>query len=193
MSASPTEHPVPLPQWATEVLTFWFGELTFEDWFTGGKLVDDLIASRFSTLLDDVTGGMPDGALEEPRTALASIILFDQFSRNLFRGTTRAFATDDLALQIARNAVDRGWDKDMSVYERLFLYLPFEHSEALPDGERSVTLFQGLGDERGLAAAIEHHEILARFGRYPHRNKALGRDDTAEEAAFLAGHKGFGQ
>lgn len=193
MAASQNPALTPDPNWADAVLTFWFEELTFDDWFTGGARVDDLVRSRFSGLYDAIAGELPEGALDDPRTALAAIILFDQFFRNLFRGAARAFAADDLALAIAGNAVDRGWDESMSSDERLFLYLPFEHSEMLADGERSVSLFTTLGHEKGLAAAIEHRDILERFGRYPHRNKALGRESTAQEAAFLASHKGFGQ
>lgn len=193
MTALPTEHPASVPKWATDVLAFWFDELNFDDWFGGGARVDELTRSRFADLYEQLSGEIPAGALHEPRTALAAVIVLDQFSRNLFRGTPRAFASDQPALLIARNAVDRGWDTGMSVLERLFLYLPFEHSEDLADGERCVSLFQDLGHEAGLAAAIEHRDILSRFGRYPHRNKILGRSNTAEEEEFLASHKGFGQ
>jgi uncharacterized protein (DUF924 family) len=191
MTASRAEYPT--SQWVTDVLTFWFDELTFDDWFRGGEQVDEMIQLRFSGLHQELASGLPEGALGDPRTALAAVIVLDQFSRNLFRGTERAFATDDPALTIAKDAVDHGLDEGMSGDERLFLYLPFEHSEVLADGERCVSLFQSLGHEAGLAAAIEHRDILARFGRYPHRNKVLGRENTAQEAAFLADHKGFGQ
>jgi uncharacterized protein (DUF924 family) len=193
MDASPNDHTTPTPDWVNAVLVFWFDELTFDDWFAGGDHVDAMIRSRFSDLHEDLATGVPEGAFDQPRTALAAIIVLDQFSRNLFRGTARAFASDNLALRIAKNAVDRGLDHGMSADERLFLYLPFEHSEVLADGERCVALFESLGHESGLKAAIEHRDILARFGRYPHRNKALGRETTAAEAAFLAGHGGFGQ
>ncbi|WP_312795933.1 DUF924 family protein [Tianweitania sp.] len=193
MTASQDDPQTLRPAWTDDVLTFWFDELSWNDWFAGGSHVDDRIRERFSELYDQLRTEMPEGALDDPRTALAAIIVFDQFSRNLFRGTARAFATDDQALAIARRVIDRGLDQGMSKDERLFLYLPLEHSEVLADGERSVTLFESLGDEAGLKAAIEHRDILARFGRYPHRNKALGRESTAQETAFLAEHKGFGQ
>ncbi|MFC3220403.1 DUF924 family protein [Tianweitania populi] len=193
MTASQDTPQTPRPAWANDVLTFWFDELSWNDWFAGGSHVDDRIRERFSELHDQLRAEIPDAALDDPRTALAAIIVFDQFSRNLFRGTARAFATDDRALAIARRVIDGGLDQDMSKDERLFLYLPLEHSEMLADGERCVSLFEGLGEEAGLKAAIEHRDILARFGRYPHRNKALGRESTAQETAFLAEHKGFGQ
>lgn len=193
MTHSQTPSPLQTPDWAQDVLTFWFEELRPEDWFAGGERVDALICDRFSRLYDALAGSVPESALDNPRTALAAIILFDQFSRNLFRRTARAFASDDLALSLARNALDRGLDEDMSSREKYFLYLPFEHSEVLADGERCVSLFRSLGDESGLAYAIEHRDILLRFGRYPHRNKALGRESTEQEQAFLAEHKGFGQ
>jgi len=193
-AASPQTHtPAPTPQWAQDILLFWFAELKPEDWFTGGARVDDLIRNHFGALFETMANGVPNGALNHPRIALASILLFDQFPRNLFRGTARAFATDNLALAIARNALDRDFDRAMERHERPFLYLPFEHSEVLADGERCVALFKSLGDEAGLAYAIEHRDILARFGRYPHRNAVLGRPSTPEEEAFLDAHKGFGQ
>ena len=193
MTASQDTPHTPRPAWADDVLTFWFDELTWNDWFAGGSHVDDRICERFSTLHAELSASIPEAALNDPRTALAAIIVFDQFSRNLFRGTARAFATDDQALTIAKRVLDDGLDHGMSKHEKLFLYLPLEHSEALSDGERCVSLFEALGDEAGLKAAIEHRDILARFGRYPHRNKALGRESTLQEVAFLAEHKGFGQ
>jgi uncharacterized protein (DUF924 family) len=181
------------PAWVQDILTFWFHELTPQDWFSGGERVDNLIRERFAALHQELAASLPDHALDNPKTALACVILFDQFPRNLYRGTAKAFASDDLALSIARHALARGFDEGMTVHERMFLYLPFEHSEVLADGELSVSLFENLGDETGLAYAIEHRDILARFGRYPHRNEVLGRSSSEEERAFLAVHQGFGQ
>ncbi|MBS9721934.1 DUF924 domain-containing protein [Tianweitania sp. BSSL-BM11] len=185
--------PATRPQWADDVLTFWFDELKPDDWFAGGTAVDDRIRDRFSILHDELSGVLPKDVVGDAKTALAAIIVLDQFSRNLFRGTAKAFASDDLALAITRQVLDHDLDQAMSTNEKLFLYLPLEHSEVLADGERCVALFQGLGHEGGLKAAIEHRDILARFGRYPHRNKALNRESTPQELAFLAEHEGFGQ
>src|SRR5690606_22329940 len=109
-----------------------------------------------------------------PRTALAAVIVLDQFPRNMFRGQPAAFATDDLALGIARRALDRGFDAKIEQGGKAFLYMPFMHSEVTADQERCVDLFRSLDNESGLKYAIEHRDIVARFGRFPHRNKILG-------------------
>ncbi len=181
------------PQWASDLLNFWFDELKPEDWFSGNPTVDTRIRDRFAALYDRLCESIPDEAFKDPRTALAAIILYDQFSRNLFRGSAKAFETDALALSIARHALDNDFEAQMTKNEKTFLYLPFEHSEVLADGERSVSLFAGLGDPMLSDYAVEHRDILARFGRYPHRNKPLERENTADEVAFLKEHKGFGQ
>jgi uncharacterized protein (DUF924 family) len=110
------------------------------------------------------------------------VIVLDQFPRNMFRGAARAFAADALALQAARTIVERGWDRAFSPDERTFAYLPFEHSENLQDQEQSLRLFEG---NENLEWARKHYEIVRRFGRFPHRNAALGRASTPEEIAFL--------
>lgn len=179
--------------WVDEVLDFWFGELTYEDWFTGGKELDDKIRSRFQPLYERLKAGFDERTVGDARTALAALIVFDQFPRNLFRGSAAAFATDDLAAGIARNAVERGWDMEAEPAARPFYYMPFMHSEILADQERCVDLFRGIGEGAGLKYAIEHRDIVARFGRLPHRNGPLGRESTREERAFLQEHAGFGQ
>lgn len=179
--------------WRDEVLGFWFGELTPEDWYTGKAEVDEKIRDRFANLHENLKVAPPSEVWSDPRTALAAIILFDQFPRNIHRGKAAAFSTDDLALRIARDAIDRGFDAEMSDTEKQFLYMPLMHSETLADQERCVDLFKSLGNEDGLKYAIEHRDIIARFGRFPHRNRALGRATTDAEAAFMEGHKGYGQ
>ena len=116
----------------------------------------------------------PD-AIDDPLTALAAVILFDQFPRNMFRGDAEQFATDHLALAIARAAVDSGLDDQLQSKERGFLYMPFEHSESLADQKRSLQLFTALGDDYLLGFAKKHHDVIERFGRFPHRNAILGR------------------
>ncbi|TWG94873.1 uncharacterized protein (DUF924 family) [Mesorhizobium sp. J18] len=179
--------------WVDDVLNFWFGELTPEDWFQQKDATDKAIRERFLPLHSDLQRNFPEEAMTDPRTALAAIIVFDQFPRNMFRRTPQAFSTDSLALKLARNAVENGLDKDLSPEERQFLCLPFQHSEELGDQERSVQLFEAIGDEEGIRYAVEHRDIIARFGRFPHRNKALQRKSTEEELSFLEGHEGFGQ
>ena len=128
-----------------------------------------------------------DGETAPLEALQASIIVFDQFSRNMFRGTAKAFATDFLALNLARAAMKRGLDKALDEEQRLFLYLPFMHSETITDQELSLALFSG---DR---YAIDHHAIILRFGRFPHRNKVLERESTQEELEYLQTAERFGQ
>ena len=180
-------------KWVDEVLNFWFRELTPEDWFQQKDATDRAIRERFLRLHSDLQRNFPEEALRDPRAALAAIIVFDQFPRNMFRRTPEAFSTDPLALKLAKNAVENGLDKELTVQERQFLCMPFQHSEALEDQERSVELFEATGDKEGIRYAIEHRDIIARFGRFPHRNRALGRESTPEELSFMKGHEGYGQ
>lgn len=179
--------------WVDEVLDFWFGELTYEDWFSSDETLDRKIRDRFLDLYRQRKADLDIRAVDDARTALAAIILFDQFPRNMFRRTAAAFGTDDLAMGIARRAVDKGLDRELSPSEKPFLYMPFMHSEVLADQERCVDLFSTLGAEDSLKYAIDHRDIIARFGRFPHRNKVLERQSTAAEIEFLQGHAGYGQ
>lgn len=179
--------------WVDEVLDFWFGELTYEDWFSGDEALDGKISDRFLDLYQRCKAELDIGSVDDARTALAAIILFDQFPRNMFRRTAAAFGTDDLAMGIARRAVDKGLDSKLKPEEKPFLYMPFMHSEVLADQERCVDLFRMLGTGEGLKYAVEHRDIIARFGRFPHRNTVLGRQSTAAENEFLQGHPGYGQ
>jgi uncharacterized protein (DUF924 family) len=175
-----------------EVLHFWFGEPAGERrkaWFEKVPLFDESIRTRFLPLYNRAAQGRLNAWQESARSALALILVTDQFPRNLFRGSERAFATDAMALGAARSVLDAGWDRSMQPVERMFVYLPFEHSEALADQERSLALFRPLDVFPETSDAIEystrHWEIVRRFGRFPHRNAALGRASTAEEIAFL--------
>jgi uncharacterized protein (DUF924 family) len=172
------------PAWVAEVLEFWFAELTPEDWWTKSDSVDARIRARFLELHERIAaadGGDPEG----PLATLATVIVLDQFPRNMFRNTPRAFATDPLARRIAARAVARGLDTTLRTEERLFLYLPFEHSENHDDQALSVQLFSKLGHDEWLRFAVAHQSIIERFGRFPHRNAVLGRPSTAEELAAL--------
>lgn len=176
-----------LPQWAHDVLKFWFGELSPKDWFLRSDATDAGMSARFSTLPDEIAGIDDDKLLKSPKLALAAILVLDQFPRNLYRNTARAFAYDAVALRLAKGVIERGYDRDAAFGkdERLFLYLPFEHSEDVIDQERSVKLISELGDSGYTRYAEAHRDIVARFGRFPHRNEILGRATTEQEAEFL--------
>jgi uncharacterized protein (DUF924 family) len=180
-------------KWVDDILKFWFEELTDEDWFGGAPELDEKIRSRFLDVYERQKAELDVRAIDDPQTALAAIILFDQFPRNMFRKTAAAFATDDLAIGIARLAVDRGYDNQVQPEAKTFIYMPFMHSEVSADQERCVDLFRTLGDDIGLKYAIEHRDIVAKYGRFPHRNRVLGRESTPAEASFLEGHSGYGQ
>ena len=170
------------------VLTFWFQgqpEQINPAWFTKDPAFDRLIAGQFSAAVDTAAAGAADALMADPDGALALCILLDQFPRNLYRGSARAFSCDAKALAVARQAVADGFDRPMPVAQRMFLYLPYEHSEDPAVQQASLRLFASLGNAELLLYARRHAEIIARFGRYPHRNAALGRVSTPEEDAFL--------
>ena len=175
-----------------EILAFWFGEHdeTRAEWFKKDAAFDAQIAERFGTLVEDALAGGLDSWDSQPDSALARILLLDQFTRNMFRGTARAFAGDAQALQIARALVASGQDRQFSGVRRQFTYLPFEHAEDLAHQRTCVQLFEQLArDEPERASLIEwaqrHHEVVARFGRFPHRNAVLGRTSSAAEIEYL--------
>jgi uncharacterized protein (DUF924 family) len=180
-------------KWVDEVLDFWFKELTREDWFGGGAELDDKIRDRFADLYERLKVDFAVADARDARTALAAIIVFDQFSRNMFRGDAAAFGTDNLALGISRRAIEQKFDGELDQNERAFLYMPFMHSEVNADQERCVDLFRSLENENSLKFAIEHRDIVAKYGRFPHRNKVLGRESTQAELDFLKEHAGYGQ
>ena len=171
-----------MTDWRAQVLKFWFG-LDPKQWWNGGADLDDEIKTRFVRLWAEKRQLPAEEFLDDPLTALAGVILFDQFPRNMFRGDAEQFATDPLALAIAKGALARHLDEQLEPRERGFLYLPFEHSERIEDQNRSMLLFTALGDENMLHFAKLHHDIIERFGRFPHRNKMLGRAPRAEELA----------
>lgn len=177
---------------ARDVLRYWFGDLAGarrKAWFEKDSLFDADTRARFLRAHSAAADGMLAGWQDKADTALALIVLTDQLPRNMFRGTPQAFATDPLALGCARKFLAAGWDVHLSPVERMFAYLPFEHSEALQDQERSMELFAPLGAFEQTRDtpdfARRHWEIVKRFGRFPHRNTILGRTSTAEETAFL--------
>lgn len=172
-------------QWVADVLQFWFRDTTREQWFKRDAALDDRIRARFLSVHEQVSA-TPDAALlADARTALAAVIVLDQFSRNMFRGSARAFASDAKALALADAAMSKGLAARLTKDELLFLYLPFEHSETLEAQVRCVALMSGLGDAELTRYAQAHCDIIQRFGRFPHRNEILGRTSTAEEIEFL--------
>jgi len=186
-----------LPDRARAVLDFWFaaeGATLPPDgrpeWFRKDDAFDDAIRTRFGALIAEaLAGGLGDWCAT-PRGALARVVVLDQFTRNVFRGTPQAFAGDARALATAKDAIARGFDAALSAHERRFLYMPFEHSESRDDQERSVALFEALARETGFDDpvdwAVRHADVIRRFGRFPHRNAILGRPSTDEELAYLA-------
>ncbi len=169
--------------WHWQVLGFWFGLTDEQHWRRDAEL-DAEIARRFEGLWQEQKGRAAEELAGSPEQALAAIILFDQFPRNMFRDDPRAFATDGLAQAVAKAAIERGYDRQIAPERRHFFYLPLEHSEELADQERCVELFERLGNDRYLEHARQHHDVIARFGRFPHRNAVLGRESSAEERAF---------
>lgn len=173
------------PAWVGEVIRFWLEETPAEKRFKRDAAFDDEIRARFAGLYEQIVAAPPKAGDLTPRLALATLIVLDQFSRNMFRGDAKAFAADPIALGIARAAVDAGLDRQLDTTARLFIYLPFEHNESMDDQERAVALIAELGNAEWDRYAVAHLEIIERFGRFPHRNEALGRTSTAEEIAFL--------
>ena len=165
---------------------FWFDELSPRDWFRKSAALDEQIKTRFGATLEAAAAGTLSGWRESPHGRLAEVIVLDQFSRNIHRDSARAFENDPAALALARRAIDTGADRALTAQQRAFLYMPFMHSETLADHETALALYGSLGMENHLDAERKHHAIIERFGRYPHRNALLGRETTAEEAAFLA-------
>ena len=185
-----------MPETAHSILDFWFGEpgsveygRSRSEWFRKNPAFDAEIRSRFGAAVETaLAGGFADWTA--PRTQLARVLLLDQFTRNGFRDSPRAFAGDALALAIVADAIARGEDRSLIPVERSFLYLPYAHAEDSAAQERSVALFTRLRDETGLADPLlwaeRHAAVIRLFGRFPHRNAILGRESTPEEIAFLS-------
>ena len=172
------------------IVSFW-REAGPDKWFEQDERFDQAIRLRYLSTYEVAANGELAAWEESVEGALALVLLLDQFPRNMFRGDARAFATDALARAVADRALARGFDQTTDVAMRPFFYLPFMHSEALIDQDRSVRLYEALGDGEQLRYATEHRDIVQRFGRFPHRNCALDRDTTPAERAFLE-PDGFG-
>jgi len=170
-----------------DVLDFWFGATDVErpEWFRADPAFDREIAERFGAAIDDALSGRYDDWADSPRGALALIVLLDQFTRNAFRGTPRAFAGDAKALAAARRLVRERHDDELTPTQRQFAYLPFEHAEDLQAQREGVDLIAAKAPPDALPWAERHRDVIARFGRFPHRNEILGRASTPQEIEFL--------
>lgn len=183
------------------VIDFWCGipgspeRDTFREiWFRASTPeFDARIRDAFLATHERAVAGNFDGSMDGVDGCFALLLLFDQFPRNMFRGTARAFATDAKARAVADHAIARGFDKQVSDVYRVFFYLPYEHSESLADQERGLELMRATGNQGTVDAALDHIEVIKRFGRFPHRNAALGRVSTPDEIEYLKEGKNWGQ
>ena len=171
--------------WVNEVLGFWFEDLSRAAWYERDAATDDAIRARFGPLTERLSVAPPEIEGASARTVLAAVIVLDQFPRNMFRDSPKAFACDGTALALVEAAIARGQDRELTVPQRHCLYLPLQHCENPAIQARAVALYGELGEAEGLDYARRHKAIIDRFGRFPHRNAALARASTAEESAFL--------
>jgi uncharacterized protein (DUF924 family) len=168
-----------------KVLDFWFQQSEPKDWFMKSDTFDEKVRTILGPLYEKACSGDFDQWQETAKGAVALCILLDQVPRNIFRGSPRSFDTDAQALEITKAALRKGYEKELSQEEQSFLFLPLEHSEDLADQEKSVELFKLYGNDSTYDYAIRHRDIIARFGRFPHRNEVLGRTSSEEEEEFL--------
>lgn len=172
-------------RWAAELLYVWFHELGPVQWWGGSDAVDTMLRRRFGKELRALSPRPSDEFLMDPLTARAAILLFDQIPRNIHRGSAQAFATDGMARQLTRGVIARQWDSGLSAREKPFVYMPLMHSEAIADQRDSLAIFATRAPFN-LGFARSHHRMIARFGRFPHRNAVLGRTSSAAEKAAVA-------
>ncbi len=178
---------------AQDVLTYWYETLEPKDWWVGGPDIDQAITAQFGATVEVALRGELYPWRTSPQGRLAEVICLDQFTRNIFRGQAKAFAGDPLALILAQEAILGGFDRGLSDDQKAFLYMPLMHSESLPIHQWADEVFRAANLEGNLKALREHTEVIAEFGRYPSRNKALGRASSAEELAYLKNGKTWGQ
>ena len=170
---------------AQRVLSFWFNETNPENWFKKDLKFDDQVKALFQGTYNEVVSGNTASWRKTAQGRLAEIIVLDQFPRNMFRDTPQAFASDEIALNLAREAVRLGEDEMLNPTEKAFLYMPYMHSESKKMHQEALRLYSQRGLEENLKFEILHKNIIDRFGRYPHRNKILGRKSTPDELEFL--------
>lgn len=172
--------------WAAAVLDFWFAEVGEQGWFQAGQALDAQVEARFRELHDRLARGEVVPRLDSAREVLAAILVLDQFSRHLYRGSPRAYACDARARELTRHVVGAGLDEAFTASERLFAYMPLQHSEDRADQAESVRLFEAIGNPQWAAFAVAHRNVIERFGRFPHRNEVLGRVSTPDEIEAVA-------
>lgn len=174
-----------------KILEFWFEELKYNDWFKKNKEVDELIRERFLGVYSEITSGQYQDWKENPKSLLAMVLVLDQFSRNMFRDSEQMYFFDMMALNLTKLAIDKGFDLELTLPERSFLYMPLMHSENLEDQKACVKLFQFMMREDKkyemmFKFARRHMKVIEEFGRFPHRNEILERKSTASELEFLS-------
>ena len=174
-----------------EILDFWFSDEVRKLWFNSTPEFDALLRERFEALWTRASCGELDGWLQSAAGCLALVIVLDQFPLNMFRGQAQSFASEAQSREVARVAIDKGFDQDLDPRARAFLYMPFMHSEVLADQQLALQLFAQPGLEDNLRFARHHHGIVEKFGRFPHRNKALGRESSEPEIEYLNSKEAF--
>ena len=176
-----------------EILDFWFVQSSPAQWFQKNADFDAIVKNQFEPAYNLAVQGMFDHWRDTPDGCLAYILLLDQFPRNMFRGAPEAFATDRRALDMAQSALEKSFDKLLPLEQRRFIYLPFEHDETMESQEKSVRLFEKMKSSDPIAYdyAVRHKEVIEQFGRFPHRNAALNRQNTAQENEYLKNNIGF--
>lgn len=174
-----------------DILDFWFNILSERDWFIKDDEIDDMIRRRFRDFLLEASRGELFYWRENATGRLAEIIILDQFSRNIYRGSSAAFQNDALALVLAQEMINLKLHLELTEKQRIFCYMPFMHSESPVIHEQALNLFSSLGDKESLKFEELHKDIIDKFGRFPHRNKIIGRTSTMREIEFLKHHSGF--
>jgi uncharacterized protein (DUF924 family) len=174
-----------------EILDFWFSDEVRKLWFNSTPEFDALLRERFEAIWTRASCGELDGWLQSAAGCLALIIVLDQFPLNMFRGQAQSFASEAQSREVAQVAIDKGFDQDLDLRSRAFLYMPFMHSEELVDQQRALQLFAQPGLEDNLRFARHHHDIVRKLGRFPHRNKALGRESSESEIEYLNSKEAF--
>lgn len=168
------------------IINFWFKEIDQKKWWVKDLPFDQEIQTRFGSIHKAALNNELSSWRVSPLGRLAEVIVLDQFSRNIYRGLPESFASDPLALKLAQEAVAKGADKELEQIQRLFLYMPYMHSESIEVHDQAIKLFEGLGLESNLKFEHAHRNIILKYGRYPHRNEILGRESTPEEIEFLS-------
>lgn len=179
--------------WHESILNFWFHELMPKQWFQSSAELDDEISRRFGASLKKLELGLPSTTKTDAQCALAAIIALDQFSRNIYRKSAAAFSNDAQACSLAHTVIDKSMHKSLDANGQYFVFMPFMHSENLQDQERGIELFIEIGNKDALKYAVEHHGVIEKFGRFPHRNAVMGRTNTPEEEVYLKTANTYGQ